>query len=155
MLYSEKIIKANQALPEFSSKNIVLTNGCFDIIHPGHLQYLHKARALGDILVVGLNSDKSIQSLKGFGRPVNNFEFRSTILSFFNFIDYIIEFDDNTPYDLITKVSPLVLVKGADYEGKSIIGSDFVSSYGGKTVLIDFLEGYSTSQIIDKIQLKN
>lgn len=153
--FSEKIIKVNQTLPEFAAKNIVFTNGCFDILHPGHLQYLLKARLCGDFLVVGLNSDESIRRLKGSGRPVNNFEFRSKMLSFLSFVDYVIEFENDTPYDLIVTIKPSILVKGADYEGKNIVGSDFVNSYGGKTILIDFLEGYSTTQIINKIQSKN
>ena len=104
MQFSEKIIRVNQTLPVLAAKNIVFTNGCFDILHPGHLQYLLKARLCGDILVVGLNSDESIRRLKGSGRPVNSFEFRSKMLSFLSFVGYVIEFENDSPYDLIVTI---------------------------------------------------
>ncbi len=137
--FSEKIIKVNQTLPEFTVKNIIFTNGCFDILHPGHLQYLLNARFCRDLLVVGLNSDESIRRLKGSSMPVNNFEFRSNMLSLLNFVDHVIEFENENPYDLIVTIKTSRLVKGADYEGKTIFGSDFVNSCVGKTILIDFL----------------
>lgn len=133
------------------SLKIVFTNGCFDILHPGHLQYLYKARNLGEILIVGLNSDRSITRIKGKNRPINNFEFRSSMLSYFDFIDFIVEFDEDTPIDLIKRVRPNVLVKGSDYQNKEVIGSNIVKENGGEVVFLEFLEGYSSTSVINRI----
>lgn len=147
-----KIYRIHEELPNILTKKIVFTNGCFDLLHPGHLQYLREASLLGDCLVIGLNSDKSVSSLKGEYRPINNFLFRSMMLSYFDFVDYIIEFDEDTPEKLIEKLEPSILVKGADYLGKEIAGSNHVISSGGKIILIKFLEGFSSSKIINKIK---
>lgn len=152
MYFSKKIYRNGSTFPIISDKIIVLTNGCFDILHPGHLHYLYKAKSYGDILIVALNSDASIKRLKGSKRPVNDFEFRSTMLSYLNFVDLIIEFDSDTPLELIQKVSPNVLVKGADYSESQVVGADFVKSNGGKIVLIEFLKGFSTTGIIKLIK---
>ncbi|MGC8502848.1 D-glycero-beta-D-manno-heptose 1-phosphate adenylyltransferase [Desulfurella sp.] len=133
------------------NKKIVFTNGCFDIIHAGHVNYLQKAKQLGDILVVGLNSDKSVKSIKGEKRPINNQDDRACVLSAFYFVDYVVIFDQDTPYELIKIIQPDILVKGADWEGKNIVGKDIVEKSNGKVVLIDYLEGKSTTSIIDKI----
>lgn len=153
MYFSKKIYRNGSTFPINSDKKIVFTNGCFDILHPGHLHYLYKAKSYGDILIVALNSDSSIKRLKGSKRPVNDFEFRSTMLSYLNFVDLIIEFDSETPLELIQKISPNVLVKGADYSESQVVGADFVKSNGGKIVLIEFLSGFSTTNIIRSINI--
>jgi D-beta-D-heptose 7-phosphate kinase/D-beta-D-heptose 1-phosphate adenosyltransferase len=151
MCFSKKIYRNGSTFPVISDKKIVFTNGCFDILHPGHLLYLYKAKSYGDILIVALNSDSSIKRLKGFKRPVNDFEFRSTMLSYLNFVDLIIEFDSDTPFELIQKVSPNVLVKGADYSESQVVGADFVKSNGGQVVLVELLKGFSSTEIIKTI----
>ncbi len=136
----------------FFNKKIVFTNGCFDIVHIGHLDYLKKASLLGDVLIVGLNSDSSIKKLKGVNRPINLLNHRAQFLSYFYFVDFIIPFDEDTPIHLIQTIKPNVLVKGSDYTIENIVGYDFVISNGGQVVTIDFLEGFSTSSIINKIK---
>lgn len=133
------------------SKKIVFTNGCFDILHLGHIDYLAKASDLGDILVLGVNSDASTRGLKGPNRPINNQEQRSVLLAALHFIDAVIIFDDPTPLELIKTVHPDVLVKGSDYNLSNIVGADIVQSYGGVVKTIDFLPGYSTTLIEEKI----
>jgi D-beta-D-heptose 7-phosphate kinase/D-beta-D-heptose 1-phosphate adenosyltransferase len=136
------------------NKKIVFTNGCFDIVHSGHVDYLKKAKQLGDVLIVGLNSDSSVKSIKGKQRPINNQNDRAVVLSAFYFVDYVVIFDQSTPYELINVIKPDILVKGSDWNNKTIVGSDIVSENGGKVVLIEYLEGKSTTTIIEKI-LKN
>jgi rfaE bifunctional protein nucleotidyltransferase chain/domain len=133
-------------------KTIVFTNGCFDILHPGHIAYLEKARQLGDVLIIGINSDQSIQRIKGETRPINNFHFRSTMVAALESVSFVIEFDQDTPLELIKQIKPSILVKGDDYEIDDIVGGGFIKSIGGKVQTISFLEGYSTSSIISKIQ---
>ncbi|MGN0161907.1 MAG: D-glycero-beta-D-manno-heptose 1-phosphate adenylyltransferase [Lachnospiraceae bacterium] len=133
-------------------KKIVFTNGCFDILHIGHVKYLKEARALGDILVLGLNSDASVKRLKGPSRPVNNEADRMDMLAEMEFIDYVVLFEEDTPYDLITKVKPDVLVKGGDYEVDHIVGADFVRDNGGSVEVIPFVEGKSTTNIINAMK---
>ncbi len=128
-------------------KKIVFTNGCFDIIHVGHVRYLTEAKKLGDILVIGLNSDNSVSRIKP-GRPVIPQEQRAEVLSALYMIDYITLFDEDTPYELIKEIKPDVLVKGADWDIKNIVGSDIVK----KVSTIPFVEGVSTTEIINKIQ---
>jgi len=129
------------------NKKVVFTNGCFDILHKGHVSYLNNAKALGDILIVGLNSDDSVRRLKGENRPINDHDDRAFILSALECVDYVVIFDEDTPYELIERVKPDILVKGADYEGKEIVGSDIAK----QTVLIDFVEGKSTTSTIERI----
>ena len=136
----------------FKEKKIVFTNGCFDILHLGHIDYLSKSSDLGDVLIVGLNSDSSVKKIKGNGRPVNNENARATILASLHFITIVVLFDEETPYELIKFVSPDFLVKGSDYEPEKIVGYDILKAKGGEVVTIDFLEGYSTTSLISKIK---
>ncbi|HQP91172.1 MAG TPA: D-glycero-beta-D-manno-heptose 1-phosphate adenylyltransferase [Candidatus Omnitrophota bacterium] len=134
------------------SGKVVFTNGCFDIIHAGHVKYLAQARSKGDILVVGLNSDSSIRRLKGKTRPVNNQNDRAKVLAGLEAVDYIVLFSQDTPYDLIKTIRPDILVKGGDWKKKDIIGSDIVGSYGGKTITVPYLPNRSTTSILKKIR---
>jgi rfaE bifunctional protein nucleotidyltransferase chain/domain len=135
-----------------NGKKIVFTNGCFDIIHPGHIDYLTQARDLGDVLVLGLNTDNSVRRLnKAPNRPINSEQARATVLAGLACIDHIILFDEETPYGLISFLKPDVLVKGDDYQVEKIVGYDVVMAGGGKVVTIPFLEGYSTTKLIQKI----
>lgn len=129
-------------------RKIIFTNGCFDILHRGHASYLEKAKALGDILILGLNSDESITRLKGESRPINDLEDRAFLLAALESVDYVVPFTEDTPLELITLIKPHTLVKGADYEGKEVVGSNI----SDKVVLIDFVEGKSTSGLIEKIE---
>lgn len=133
-------------------KKIVFTNGCFDLLHLGHIDYLIKAADLGDKLVIGLNSDSSTTRLKGPNRPINDEESRSTILAALFFVDAVVLFDEETPYNLISLVRPDILVKGADYKIDEIAGADIVQAEGGEVCLIDYLQGYSTTAIEKKIK---
>jgi rfaE bifunctional protein nucleotidyltransferase chain/domain len=151
----DKRIPLEEALKRFSpsfrnSRRIVFTNGCFDVLHRGHIYYLSRARELGDVLVVGLNNDASVTRLKGPGRPVNNLEARAEVLGALAFVDYIIVFAEETPLHLITLLAPDVLVKGGDYSREEIVGSREVTARGGQVVTIPLLEGYSSSSIIDR-----
>ncbi|NBO70485.1 D-glycero-beta-D-manno-heptose 1-phosphate adenylyltransferase [bacterium] len=133
-------------------KNIVFTNGCFDILHKGHVAYLQAAKSLGDILIVGMNTDASVQRLKGQDRPVNSLEDRAFVLSALRSVDYVVAFDEDTPLSLIQAILPDVLVKGGDYTIDTIVGATEVLSYGGKVEIIPFVEGKSTTSIIDAIK---
>ncbi|TSA27944.1 MAG: D-glycero-beta-D-manno-heptose 1-phosphate adenylyltransferase [Bacteroidetes bacterium] len=136
----------------FQDKKIVFTNGCFDLLHLGHIEYLSKAADLGDVLVIGLNSDSSVRKLKGAGRPVTCEEARALILASLSFVTAVVIFDEETPYDLITAVQPDILVKGADYKTDEIAGHDIVLARGGEVVTIPLTEGYSTSAILSKLK---
>jgi len=143
-----------------SGEKIVFTNGCFDILHAGHVHYLEQARALGDRLVLGLNSDESVRRLKGESRPVNAIKERATVLTGLASVDWVIPFGeqkgsphDDTPYDLIKQIMPDVLVKGGDYTVDNIVGADLVQESGGQVAVIEFVEGCSTTRIIEKIKL--
>lgn len=131
---------------------IVFTNGCFDLIHLGHVDYLEKSRNLGSRLVIGLNTDASIKKIKGPDRPVSDQEARSRILASFVFVDAVVLFDEETPYNLIEAIKPDILVKGNDYLPENIVGAEIVKSYNGKIITIDLIQGYSTSGIIKKIK---
>ncbi|SNZ04008.1 FMN adenylyltransferase [Persephonella hydrogeniphila] len=131
-------------------KKIVFTNGCFDIIHAGHVDYLEKAKKLGDILIVGLNSDASVRRIKGKDRPVNIQEHRKRVLEALKPVDLVIIFDEDTPEKLIKQIKPDVLVKGGDWKIENIVGADFVRSYGGQVKTIDFVYDISTTKIIQK-----
>ncbi len=132
-------------------KKVVFTNGCFDILHAGHAHYLQKAKSFGDILVVGLNSDQSIRKIKGPKRPIIPQEMRAYLLDQLKPVDYVVLFDEETPENLIKAIRPDVLVKGADWEVKDIVGSEFVLSYGGQVERVRFEFHISTSRIIQKI----
>ena len=133
------------------NKKIIFTNGCFDIIHPGHIHILSKAKSLGDILVVGLNSDLSVKKLKGDKRPLVSEDDRSRVLLSLRFVDYVIIFNELTPLKVIKKMKPDFLVKGGDYNENDIVGSDFIKAYGGQVEIIKFLDGYSSSNYIDNL----
>lgn len=132
-------------------KHVVFTNGCFDILHLGHIDYLAKTRDLGDFLIIGLNSDNSVTKLKGPKRPIIDEYSRAMHLAAFSFVDAVILFDEETPFDLISSLIPDILVKGGDYIKSEIIGADIVRNNGGKVITIPYLEGYSTTNIINKI----
>ncbi len=132
-------------------KSLVFTNGCFDILHVGHIRYLNQAKALGDILLVGLNSDNSVKSLKGSTRPINNQEERKEMLLALKAVDAVIIFDEETPLTLIKNITPNILVKGGDWPIEKIVGADFILETGGKVLSLPFVPGKSTSGIIDKI----
>ena len=135
----------------FKNKRIVFSNGCFDIIHHGHIDYLSKAADLGDVLIIGVNTDKSVQRLKGITRPINDEYSRALILTSLRFVTAVILFEEDTPYELIKKIQPDILVKGDDYEVESIVGYDIVTKKGGKVVTIPLVKGFSTSNIEKKI----
>jgi D-beta-D-heptose 7-phosphate kinase/D-beta-D-heptose 1-phosphate adenosyltransferase len=130
---------------------VVFTNGCFDLLHAGHIQYLKASRALGDCLIVGLNSDASVRRLKGEGRPILDQNERAEILSALSFVDYVVTFDEDTPLRLIETIRPDILTKGADYESGEVVGADLVQGYGGRLELIELVEGKSTTGIIGRI----
>ncbi len=130
---------------------IVFTNGIFDLLHPGHVDYLTKARELGTDLIVGLNSDDSTRRIKGEQRPLIPLQFRAEVLSALSAVNYVTWFEEDTPAELIRKVRPAVLVKGGDWKPEQIVGKDFVESYGGKVLSIPYLSGYSTTAMIEKI----
>jgi rfaE bifunctional protein nucleotidyltransferase chain/domain len=136
----------------FQDKKIVFTNGCFDILHLGHIDYLSKAKDQGQILIIGVNTDNSVKRLKGKNRPITDENSRATILASLQFVDTVILFDEDTPYELIKFVQPDVLVKGSDYKPEDIVGYDIVKAKNGNVVTIDFLEGYSTTAIENKIR---
>lgn len=135
-----------------ANQKIVFTNGCFDLLHFGHVDYLTKARDLGDRLVVGLNTDGSITRIKGAARPINNEESRAAILAGMAYVDAVVLFDEETPINLVSMVMPDVLVKGGDYSIKEIVGHEIVLNNKGEVCTIDFVEGYSSSVLIEKIK---
>lgn len=136
-------------------KIIVFTNGCFDILHPGHLYLLQEAKNRGDILVVGINSDASLKRLKGEERPIFPQEERAEILASLEMVDYVTVFEEDNPYNIINALKPHVLVKGGDWKKEEVIGRDLVESWGGEVVIIPYKKGYSTSGILDKIKRKS
>lgn len=135
-----------------SGKKLVFTNGCFDIIHKGHITYLKQAKELGDFLVIGLNSDKSVKKLKGESRPVNKEEDREYVLENLKPVDAVVIFEDETPYNLIDAIKPDILVKGGDWSVDKIVGSDIVIANGGKVLSLGYVDNYSTTSIIDKLK---
>lgn len=153
--FAHKII-SGKSVDDFrnnhAGQKIVFTNGCFDIMHVGHIRYLQEAAKLGDIFVAGLNSDSSVKRLKGPERPVNNENDRAEMMAALGFIDYVVIFEEDTPLELIKKIQPDVLAKGGDYSDKYVIGTDEVEARGGKVVLIPLVEGKSTTDIINKIK---
>ncbi|HLO26995.1 MAG TPA: D-glycero-beta-D-manno-heptose 1-phosphate adenylyltransferase, partial [Geobacteraceae bacterium] len=132
-------------------KRVVFTNGCFDLLHVGHVKYLQKARTFGDLLVLGLNSDASVRRLKGPKRPLIGEEERAHLLAALDCVDFVVTFDEDTPLQLIQNLKPMVLVKGGDYSPEQVVGKDVVESYGGRVELVDFVDGRSTTNIIEKI----
>jgi rfaE bifunctional protein nucleotidyltransferase chain/domain len=141
-------VKAWQA----KGDTVVFTNGCFDLLHLGHVDYLEKARELGDRLVIGLNTDDSVSRFKGPERPLQDQDSRARILASLQFVDLVVFFNEDTPFDLISALIPNVLVKGSDYLAENIVGADVVKNAGGVVKTIDFVPGYSTTRIVEKIK---
>lgn len=135
-----------------AGKRIVFTNGCFDILHVGHVRVLSEAKSLGDVLVVGLNRDISVKSLKGSGRPVTGEKERAEVISALTAVDYVVFFKEKTPERLIRAVRPDTLVKGGDWDKKNMVGAEFVESYGGQVKPLRFVKGHSTTNLIERIK---
>ncbi len=149
-IIDKKKLKPNLALWNFQEKKIVFTNGCFDILHRGHIEYLAAAANLGDILMIGLNSDNSVRKLKGESRPLQDEQSRAMLLGALRFVDVVVFFEEETPYELIKFVQPDILVKGKDYQPEEIAGYDIVMAKGGKVETIELTPGYSTTSILNK-----
>ncbi|OVE73525.1 bifunctional heptose 7-phosphate kinase/heptose 1-phosphate adenyltransferase [bacterium B13(2017)] len=150
MNYSRSV---HEFLEKVSSKpkNLVFTNGCFDILHVGHIRYIQKSNQLGQCLVIGLNSDISVKKIKGKSRPINNENDRAEVLLALSCVDHVILFDEDTPFELIKMLKPDILTKGGDYTKQDIVGYDIVTSYGGKVIVLPFEKGYSSTKIINKL----
>ena len=148
---NKKDLKYILSFYRFKEKKIVFTNGCFDLLHRGHVEYLLQAASFGDVLILGLNSDKSVKMLKGAGRPLQDEKSRALILASFLFIDHVILFDEETPIELIKFVQPDVLVKGGDYTPEEIVGNDVVIQKGGKVEIVKYISGHSTTGLVEKI----
>ena len=151
-IYNWEDLKQQIEIWKLDNKKIVFTNGCFDILHRGHVEYLSKAADLGDILIVGMNSDSSpYWKSKGPNRPINNQDTRAVVLSSLFFVDAVVHFSEETPLELVKIIVPDVLTKGKDYAVESIIGYDIVKNNGGEILTIDLTEGYSTTDIIERL----
>ncbi len=133
-------------------KSIIFSNGCFDLVHRGHVEYLAEASNLADVFILGLNTDNSVRRLKGSQRPLQDEYARAILMSGFSFIDYVVLFDEDTPYELISEIIPDILVKGNDYKAEEVVGYDIVTQNGGAVKTIPLVEGYSTSNIVEKIK---
>ena len=143
------------SMAKSTDKKVVFTNGCFDIIHGGHIEFLQKAKSMGDILVVGLNTDQSVKKLKGENRPIKNEKERANILAALKYIDYITLFNETTPEKLILEIRPDILVKGDDYKIDDVVGREIVEGYGAKVELIPIVKGHSTTNTLEKIMEKH
>jgi rfaE bifunctional protein nucleotidyltransferase chain/domain len=152
MIYTKEEFKEIRKILWSEKGSVVFTNGCFDILHRGHIEYLNQARSLGTYLIVGLNSDSSVKKLKGEDRPINNETDRAFVLSSLKCVDGVIIFTEDTPYNLINSIKPDFLVKGGDWKEDQIVGSDIVKGYGGKVISLKFVDSYSTSDIIERIK---
>ena len=141
-----------QIKEERKNEQMVFSNGCFDILHVGHVRYLNEARNFGDYLVIGLNSDRSVRQLKGPDRPINQQDSRAVMLAALAFVDYVVIFDEETPLTLIQQLLPDILVKGSDYDPKDIVGGKEVIANGGKVVTVPLVEGFSSTKIINKLK---
>lgn len=151
MIIERKNIKELSEQIKSEGKSIVFTNGCFDILHSGHVFYLQKAKQQGDILILGLNSDASVRRLKGEKRPINSEIDRAIVISELKSIDYVVIFEEDTPLEIISLIVPNKLVKGGDYKKDDVVGKDIVESNGGEVVIIPFVDGKSTTNIINRI----
>jgi D-glycero-beta-D-manno-heptose 1-phosphate adenylyltransferase len=149
--FTRESISKQCAVWRFKENKIVFTNGCFDILHLGHIEYLAKAADLGGVLLIGLNSDVSVKKIKGTHRPINDEHSRAMVLASLSFVDAIVLFDEETPYELIKLIQPDILVKGNDYKVEEIAGHDIVLAHGGEIITIELTEGYSTSKIEERI----
>ena len=154
VLLSESQAKQIIERAKQDAKTVVMTNGCFDILHQGHVTYLKKARSMGSLLIVAINSDASVKKLKGASRPINSIDARATVLSALGSVDYVVSFDEETPIELYKNLLPDVLVKGGDYQVEEIIGYEEIIANGGRVTTIPFVEGYSTSSIVSRIKSK-
>lgn len=150
-IFTWETLKARVAMLNFLNRRIVFTNGCFDILHRGHIEYLSKAHDLGDALIIGINSDASVRQIKGQGRPVQDEQSRLLALASLRFVEAVVIFDQDTPLELISMVKPQVLVKGADYQEKDIVGAEVVRQNGGEVVSIELSPGFSTTALLEKI----
>ena len=146
--------KLTNELNELKSqgKRIIFTNGCFDILHLGHVSYLKQAKELGDILVLALNTDDSVKKLKGDSRPINNQQDRALVINELKSIDYVTFFSEDTPYNIIKTLKPNIIAKGGDYSPEQVVGKDIVERYGGKVEIIPFVEGKSTTNIVNRMR---
>ena len=151
-LCTSETILAHCHWARFQNQRIVFTNGCFDVLHEGHVRYLAEARSLGNLLIVGMNSDASVTRLKGPERPINAEDSRALLLASLMAVDYVVPFDEDTPENLIHLVHPDVLVKGGDWAVEQIVGSSFVLGYGGEVRSLPFHEGFSTTGLVEKIR---
>jgi len=151
-IFSKDDLVAQSKIWKAEGKKIVFTNGCFDIVHPGHIAYLGDAANLGDILIIGLNSDQSVCKLKGENRPINNEFSRTQLIASMFFVDAVVLFNEDTPLNLITAIKPDVLVKGGDYNLDNIVGAKETLANGGEVKVLSFLPGYSSTGIIEKIK---
>ena len=151
-IFSQEALAKQVKQWQEQGEKIVFTNGCFDIVHLGHIDYLEKARALGGKLIVGINADASVKRLKGKSRPIVDEYARCRMIAALAFVDAVCVFEEDTPKSLIEKISPDILTKGSDYTPENIIGADFVIANGGEVKTIDLVDGFSTSKIIDKIK---
>tara|TARA_B100000683_G_scaffold134831_1_gene131621 strand:+ start:613 stop:1101 length:489 start_codon:yes stop_codon:yes gene_type:complete len=149
MIIKNKKLMSKVSKLRLKNKKVVFTNGCFDILHLGHQTYLNQSKALGDFLIVAINSDESVKSLKGDDRPINNQELRSKNLLNLDCVDEVVVFSEKTPLKLIEFLLPDVLTKGGDYNYENIVGSNIVEENGGKVILLPYLKGYSTTTIIN------
>ncbi len=154
---TEKLFKLNELKAHIQDlksrgKRVVFTNGCFDILHPGHIRYLRASKELGDFLIVGLNSDRSVRAIKGKNRPIMSQEDRAELLCALYFVDAVVIFDEDDPLNIIKEIVPDVLVKGGDWEEENIIGADFVKASGGRVERIPYVEGFSSTNIINRIR---
>ena len=144
----------NQLKKDRHKNSLVFTNGCFDILHVGHLRYLKEAKSCGDLLLVAVNSDASVRRIKGSERPLQKEKDRAELLAALSCVDYSILFNEDTPFSLIEKIRPDILVKGGDWSKDQIVGADFVTAYGGKVRTLNFIEGYSTTKLVERIKRK-
>jgi len=151
MILLAKDFKKTREKIKSEGKSLIFTNGCFDILHKGHISYLNEAKSLGDYLIIGVNSDSSIKKLKGSDRPINNENDRAFLLDNIKAVDFVVIFEEDTPYELIKEIIPDYLVKGGDWKEKDIVGSDIVTASGGKVVSLEYVQDYSTTGILKKI----
>ena len=151
MINSSEGLSRTIARLRFKNVRIVFTNGCFDLLHRGHVEYLAKAADLGDYMIIGLNSDESVKRLKGPARPVNDQQSRAAVLAGLSFVSAIVIFEEDTPYELIKSIRPDTLVKGQDYNISEIVGADIVNSCGGEVITLPLVQGFSTTGILGKI----
>lgn len=150
-ILSREALQRKLHLWRFKGQKMVFTNGCFDILHRGHIHLLSKAAELGDVLIVGMNSDDSVRKLKGADRPLQDEATRASVLASLFYVSTVVVFDEETPLELIKMISPDLLVKGGDYRPENIVGTDWVKGYGGKVEIVPLLEGYSTSKVIRRL----